>query len=85
MLIRVHLRQKRGRGSIWGSGDYYAQLSQRTEVLSFPGGEGATVLLSPDLRPAVQYSAGAYLELNEPNAPPRAIELYQPHFIIGRS
>lgn len=69
-------------------GDYYAQLSQRTEVLSFPGGEGATVLLSPDAaaRPAVQYSAGAYLELNEPNAAaPQRIELYQPHFIIGRS
>jgi hypothetical protein len=69
-------------------GDYYAQLPQRTEVLSFPGGGGATVLLSPDAaaRPAVQHSAGAYLELNEPNAAaPQRIELHQPHFIIGRS
>ncbi|MGG4340894.1 DUF6382 domain-containing protein [Paenibacillus lautus] len=69
-------------------GDYYAQLPQRTEVLSFPGGGGATVLLNPDAaaRPAVQHSAGAYLELNEPNASaPQRIELHQPHFIIGRS
>lgn len=69
-------------------GDYYAQLPQRTEVLSFPGGGGATVLLSPDVpaRPAVQQSAGTYLELNEPNAAgPQRIELHQPHFIIGRS
>ncbi len=68
--------------------DYYAQLSQRTEVLSSPGSGGATVLLSPDAtaRPAVQHSAGAYLELNEPNAAaPQRIELHQPHFIIGRS
>lgn len=69
-------------------GDYYAQLSQRTEVLSFPGGEGATVQLSPDAaaRTAVQHTVGAYLELNEPNAAaPQRIELHQPHFIIGRS
>lgn len=69
-------------------GDYYAQLPQRTEVLSFPGGGGATVLLSPDAaaRPGVQHSTGAYLELNEPNAAaPQRIELHQPHFIIGRS
>ncbi|MEC0257780.1 DUF6382 domain-containing protein [Paenibacillus lautus] len=69
-------------------GDYYAHLSQRTEVLSSSGGGGATVLLSPDAaaRPAVQHSAGVYLELNEPNtATPQRIELHQPHFIIGRS
>lgn len=68
-------------------GDYYAQLSQRTEVLSH-GGAGATVLLSPETasRPAHPHSARAYLELNEPNAAAtQRIELNQPHFIIGRS
>ncbi|MEC0204119.1 DUF6382 domain-containing protein [Paenibacillus lautus] len=69
-------------------GDYYAQLPQRTEMLSFPGGGGATVLLSPEtaVRPPGQHSVRDYLELNEPNAAnPQRIELHQPHFIIGRS
>lgn len=69
-------------------GDYYAQLSQRTEVLSSSGAGGATVLLSgePAARPAAQRPSSAYLELNEPNAAtPQRIELHQPHFIIGRS
>ncbi|KOP66778.1 hypothetical protein AMS62_17200 [Bacillus sp. FJAT-18019] len=69
-------------------GDYYAQLSQRTEVLSSSGAGGATVLLSGETaaRPAGQRPPSAYLELNEPNAAaPQRIELHQPHFIIGRS
>lgn len=69
-------------------GDYYAQLSQRTEVLSSSGGGGATVLLSPEtaVRPPGHHSARDYLELTEPNAAvPKRIELHQPHFIIGRS
>ena len=78
-----------GAGDSYGEeGDYYAQLSQRTEVLSSSGGGGATVLLSPEtaVRPPGQHSARDYLELTEPNAAvPKRIELYQPHFIIGRS
>ncbi|MFE9278255.1 DUF6382 domain-containing protein [Paenibacillus glucanolyticus] len=68
-------------------GDYYAQLSQRTEVLSSHGGGGATVLLGPETKPpAHPHSARTYLELNEPNAAAtQRIELTQPHFIIGRS
>jgi len=69
-------------------GDYYAQLSQRTEMLSSSGASGATVLLSGETaaRPAGQRPPSAYLELNEPNVlAPQRIELHQPHFIIGRS
>lgn len=69
-------------------GDYYAQLFQRTEVLSSSGAGGATVLLSgePAARPVGQRPPSAYLELHEPNAAaPQRIELHQPHFIIGRS
>lgn len=61
-------------------GDYYAHLSQRTEVLSSHGGGGATVLLGPETKPpAHPHSARTYLELNEPNAAAtQRIELTNP-------
>lgn len=74
------------------TGDYYNQLSSRTEILSSTG-DGGTVLLqskSDTAKHGTESSAfvpRAYLEVIGVNKDlvPERVELLQPHFIIGRS
>lgn len=73
------------------SDDYYDQLSQRTDMLSFSGDEG-TVLLQAKTMVSKEEVRGAssqpyaFLEVvSSDNGRDERVELHQPHFIIGRS
>ncbi|CAM3908339.1 MULTISPECIES: DUF6382 domain-containing protein [Paenibacillus] len=68
-----------------GEEDYYAHLSEHTEILS-SSGDGGTVLLSQGFVPGRHPLRHAYLEVRSPEGGvPERVEINQPHFIIGRS
>lgn len=68
-----------------GEEDYYAHLSEHTEILS-SSGDGGTVLLSEGFVPGRHPQRHAYLEVRSPEGSvPERVEITQPHFIIGRS